>query len=63
MSERKRVERDEPITDDETRGDLSKEGWGDADEKRNPVPPAPLTGDEELPPGDVSPEPKPEQGR
>lgn len=40
--------RDEPLTDDEVRGETSISGWGDHEEKRNPVPPtnAPETQEE-----------------
>ena len=32
--------RDEEIIDDAERGERSREGWSNADEKRNPIPPS-----------------------
>lgn len=39
--EKDRARRDEPVTDDDVRGDLSISGWRDSDQPRNPIPPAP----------------------
>ena len=32
--------RDEELTVDSVRGDRSRDGWSDADDKRNPIPPS-----------------------
>ena len=34
------VARDEELTDDSERGGRSREGFADADDKRNPIPPS-----------------------